>query len=234
MPNPMVQRRRWAGRVETWEHHVTSSPAFARVRIAVLDQAGARPGDQAVDLGAGTGFLSLLLAEQVANVLAVDIAEPMLQKLAAAAAEAGLDNVEVLCADLTEVDLPAGCVDLVVSSYALHHLTDPQKAALLRRVRRWLRPGGRVVVADMMFGRGRTRRDRAIIWGKVRRLVGKGPAGAWRVVKNVVRFGLRWGTERPAAPEFWVRALRDGGFVDVGYRPIVQEAGLVVGRVPDS
>src|SRR5207244_2896459 len=53
--------------------------------------------------------------------------------------------------------------DLVVSNYALHHLTDDDKVALVARASRWLRPGGRLVVADMMFGRGASERDRAII-----------------------------------------------------------------------
>jgi hypothetical protein len=104
--------------------------------------------------------------------------------------------------------------------------------ALVERARTWLTPGGRLVIADMMFGRGRTPRDRAIIRQKVRALVGKGPGGTWRIVKNLVRFELRRGTELPAAPGSWVKALERAGFTSVEYRAIVAEAGLVVGVVP--
>jgi len=232
MPNAAVQRRRWGSRVQTWHQHVTDSPAFAEIRRAVLREA-AGPADRAVDLGAGTGFLTLPLAATVAQVVAIDIAQPMLEQLAAAARRDGHGNLRTVCVDLASVDLPPGSVDLVVSSYALHHLRDADKAALLGRARRWLRPGGRVVIADMMFGRGGSRRDRAILWAKVRRLARKGPGGLWRIVKNAARFGVRRGTERPASPEFWIAALRRAGFVDVGFLPIVNEAGLVTARLPD-
>jgi SAM-dependent methyltransferase len=232
MPNAAVQRRRWGSRVQTWHQHVTASPAFEEIRRAVLREAAAGPADCAVDLGAGTGFLTLPLAATVARVVAVDIAQPMLEQLSAAARRDGHGNLRTLCADLCSVDLAPASVDLVVSSYALHHLPDADKSALLERARGWLRPGGRVVIADMMFGRGGSRRDRAILWAKVRRLARKGPGGLWRIVKNAARFGLRLGTERPAPPEFWIAALRRAGFADVRFVPIVREAGLVSATVP--
>jgi SAM-dependent methyltransferase len=231
---PLTLRRAWSRRAESWEHQVTSSPAFSKIQKAVLD--AARPGveDQAVDLGAGTGFLTLALATRVASVLAVDLAEPMLVALKQEAAKRGLANIETLVADLATLDLRAGRADVVVSSYALHHLTDPDKLALIARARRWLRPGGRIVIADMMFGRGSTADERRIILDKVVRLARKGPGGWWRIAKNIVRFGLRRGTELPVPPNFWMAALRDAGFVDVTYHPIVAEAGVVFGRVPDG
>jgi SAM-dependent methyltransferase len=231
-PNAAVQRRRWGSRVQTWHHHVTASPAFEEIRRAVLREAAAGPTDRAVDLGAGTGFLTLPLAASVAEVVAIDIAQPMLDRLSATGSRGGHRNLRALCADLASVDLAPGSVDLVVSSYALHHLPDADKAALLGRARRWLRPGGRVVIADMMFGRGGSSRDRAILWAKVRRLARKGPGGLWRIVKNTARFGVRRGTERPAPPEFWVAALRRAGFADARFVPIVNEAGLVTATVP--
>jgi len=53
-----------------------------------------------------------------------------------------------------------------------------------------------------------------------------GPAG-----KNLVRFGLRRGTELPSSPQFWTDALVAGGFQSVHYRPIAAEAGLVSATV---
>jgi len=231
---PLTLRRAWSERAESWDHQVTSSPAFSNIQRAVLDAATPRLDDRAVDLGAGTGFLTLPLAERVADVLAVDLAEPMLATLQKEADNRGLTNIETLVADLATVELPAGRADLIVSSYALHHLTDADKLALISRAPKWLRPGGRLVIADMMFGRGGTAEERRIILDKVLRLARKGPGGWWRIVKNTVRFGLRRGTELPVPPDFWTSALRDAGFLDTSYQPIVAEAGLVFGCAPQE
>jgi ubiquinone/menaquinone biosynthesis C-methylase UbiE len=235
MVRAAIQQRRWQNKVQAWHGHVTSSPTHHQIRETVLREADPQPGDRVVDLGAGTGFLSLPLAPHVAKVLCIDIAQPMLDELWSQAAEQGQDNVEPVCADLGYLDLPTGSVDLVVSSFALHHLTDADKKALVQRTRRWLRPGGRIVIADTMFGRGRTKQDRAIIWSQIRRRAAKGPNGVWRIIKNGVRFGIfHRGRELPAPPQFWVRALQQAGFGEVRYEDFPEAAGLVVARVPGS
>jgi ubiquinone/menaquinone biosynthesis C-methylase UbiE len=227
------QQRRWRDRVQVWHGHVTSSPTHERIREAVVRDADPQPQDRVVDLGAGTGFLTLALAPHVGKVLCVDIAQPMLDELWSQAVRHEQGNVEPVCADLAVLDLPAQTVDLVVSNYALHHLTDADKRALLQRARRWLRPGGRIVIADMMVGRGRTKRDRAILWNLVRRRARKGLGGFWRILLNGVRFGVfRRGRERPAPPEFWLRALEGAGFAEVAFEDLPEAAGLVIGQVP--
>jgi hypothetical protein len=65
---------------------------------------------------------------------------------------------KVLCIDLASLDLPAASVDLVVSNVALHHLTNAEKQALVQRARRWLWPGGRIIIAGTMFGWGAPKR----------------------------------------------------------------------------
>jgi ubiquinone/menaquinone biosynthesis C-methylase UbiE len=148
------------------------------------------------------------------------------------AAEDGLHNVSAEVRDLREFQLPAASVDLVVSSYALHHLSHPDKRALLVRAARWLRPGGRLVIADMMFGRGASQRDRDILHQKVTALAAKGPGGWWRIAKNLTRYGLGAGQEHPASPEFWQSVLREAGFAEVIFQPVVAEAGVVRGVRP--
>jgi hypothetical protein len=54
-----------------------------------------------------------------------------------------------------------------------------------------------------------------------------GGAGWWRISKNLARYGLGVGHEHPATPQFWQLALRDAGFTDVRYEPVVAEAGIV-------
>lgn len=199
------------------------------MRGHLIDFSAPRPTDACVDLGAGTGFVTTALAPLVGSVLAVDISPAMAGSLADHAARAGLRNVRTEVADLRELRLPPDSADLIVSSYALHHLRDADKRMLVAEAARWLRPGGRIVVADMMFGRGTSQRDRQILRQKVAALAAKGPGGWWRIAKNLGRYGLRVGHEHPATPQFWQTALRDAGFTDVIFEPVVAEAGIVRG-----
>jgi len=218
--------------VGTWDDQVNSSEAFQTIRRTLLEKAAPTPVDQALDLGSGTGFVTLALAPLVKNVLAIDFSKGMLGTLEERAAEYRISNILTQVADLASVDLPHAEFDLIVSNYALHHLKDGDKKYLVRRMSEWLRPGGRVVLSDMMFGLGATRHDRRILLDKVRALAGKGPGGLWRIAKNVVRFGLKRGKDLPATPEFWKTTFIEAGFEEVGYESIVSEAGLIVARLP--
>src|SRR5579862_7985144 len=200
----------WDRRVDEWHSHVTSGPAFAQVLDRLIRLSSPEPTDACVDLGAGTGFVTTALAPRVSSVLAVDISAAMAASLAERAARDGLHNISVEVSDLREFELPSASVDLVVSSYALHHLVD----------------------ADKMFGRGASPRDLNILRQKVTALAAKGPGGWWRIAKNLTRFGLGVGQEHPATPELWQEALRAAGLSDVLFQPIVAEAGLVRGVRP--
>ena len=228
----LTLEREWDRRVAEWHSHVTSAAAFGQVLDELIRQSGPKPTDACVDLGAGTGFVTTALAPLVSSVLAVDISAAMAASLAGRAAHDGLANVSTEVCDLRDFQLGPASVDLVVSSYALHHLPDAEKQALVTRAARWLRPGGRLVVADMMFGRGGSQRDRQILRQKVIALAAKGPGGWWRIAKNLTRYGLGVGHEYPASPEFWQSALRDAGLVAVGFQPVIAEAGLVRGIRP--
>jgi ubiquinone/menaquinone biosynthesis C-methylase UbiE len=230
----LALEREWDKRVEQWHTHVTSAAAFENVLKGLLDLASPQPADECVDLGAGTGFVTTALAPMVSSVLAVDISPAMAKSLAERAAEAGLGNVLTEVSDLKDLQIPPASADLIVSSYALHHLVDSDKRELAARAATWLRPGGRLVIADMMFGRGGSQRDRQILHQKVIALAAKGPGGWWRIAKNLARYGLGVGQEHPATPEFWQAALRDAGFTEVRFQPVVAEAGLVSGIRPPS
>jgi ubiquinone/menaquinone biosynthesis C-methylase UbiE len=224
--------RRWDRRVEGWHSHVTSSAAFEQLLERLIRLSCPKPTDACVDLGAGTGFVTTAVAPLVSSVLAVDVSPAMAASLGQRAARDGLRNVSTEVSDLRAFQLPPASADLVVSSYALHHLLDADKQALVARAARWLRPGGRLVIADMMFGRGGSRRDRDILHQKVTALAAKGPGGWWRIAKNLARYGLGFGQEHPATPEFWQTALRDAELTAVLFQPVVAEAGIVRGIRP--
>jgi 2-polyprenyl-3-methyl-5-hydroxy-6-metoxy-1,4-benzoquinol methylase len=223
------QRRVWSGRVASWDQH--GSAGLTRVTAAVLDLADVTPDAQVVDLGCGTGQISMPLASRGAQVLGVDVSSAMIGRMRSEARRLGVTGLDGLAMPIEEVVLPPGSVDLVVSSYALHHLRDADKARLVSAAFGWLRPGGRLVVADMMFGRGASSRDRAIIKSKVAALARKGPGGWWRIAKNAARYLLRV-QERPVSMETWTTMLERSGFAGVTAVTIVAEAGIVAGHRP--
>jgi ubiquinone/menaquinone biosynthesis C-methylase UbiE len=223
------QRRVWSRRAGGWDHHPPAG--LEKVTAAVLAAAPVGPGDQVVDLGCGTGQLSLPLAERGARVLAVDVSPAMMKRLAERAEERSVTGLEYLAAPIEALSLPPGSADLVVTSYALHHLRDADKDKLVAAAFRWLRPGGTLLVADMMFGRGGSSRDRAIIRSKVRALARKGIGGWWRIAKNSYRYLVRV-AERPVSISAWTAMFARAGFTQITATSVVAEAGLVAGRRP--
>jgi ArsR family transcriptional regulator len=105
-------------------------------------------GDQWIvgDLGCGTGQVSELVAPFVSRVVAVDASREMLQ--AARARLRGVDNVDVRRGALEHLPIDDGQLDAAMIFLVLHHVADP--GLVLAEAARVVRPGGRVLVADMM------------------------------------------------------------------------------------
>ncbi|MFI8801987.1 class I SAM-dependent methyltransferase [Micromonospora chalcea] len=107
---------------------------------------------EVLDLGAGTGLLSLLLTAAVPGVrlTLVDGAPGMLAVAAGHLTERGVAH-RTVHADLAD-PLPAGRYDAVVSALAIHHLDDEGKRALYKRAAGALAPGGVFVNAEQVAG----------------------------------------------------------------------------------
>jgi SAM-dependent methyltransferase len=224
-----MERLLWGGRAESWDEE--GSAQLAPVVDAVLESCDARPGMVAVDLGCGSGQVTLPLARCGSFVIAVDLSAGAIELLKKRAAEQGLANVHALTQPIEGFDLAPQSVDLVVSNYALHHLRDREKAEVVRTSYEWLRPGGQLVIGDMMVGRGATPEDRAIIMSKVRMFARRGPAGWWRVVKNGWRFVLRL-QEKPLPAKTWEVLARKAGYEQVSAVPVVAEAWVLSAKKP--
>jgi ubiquinone/menaquinone biosynthesis C-methylase UbiE len=216
-----------------WDRHVhetqqlAETRGFRRMRDRIVGRAHLTRGDRVVDVGAGTGLLALGIAPLVSDVQAVDISPAMTRYLHREARQLGLENLEPITASAIDLPLPDGSATVVVSNYVYHHLSDADKQDGIAEAFRVLRPGGRIVIGDMMFRPALADpRNRRIIGSKVRSLVRRGPAGVLRLIKNLLRY-LTGNWEQPADPEWWREALIRAGFAHVEVQPLEHEGGIV-------
>ena len=229
MLDSLLAIRKLANNATVNNNAANSRTGLVKVAAAVLLAAGERSGDRVIDLGCGAGLVSIPLAERGARVLAVDRSEVLISRLKRTAFERSLPGLEVVLAPIDCLSLPASSADLVVSTYAMHRLRDVDKQRVVTAAFSWLKPGGTFIVADMMFGRGMTSRDRAIIKSKVRTLAKRGIGGYWRIAKNGWRYLVRM-REHPSSISAWTAMFARAGFTAITASSIVNEAGLVSGR----
>lgn len=99
------------------------------------------------DLGCGTGFISLTLAEQARLVFSVDTSVNMLKVLKNTALNDGRSCIFPIKGSMDDIPLFDHSVDAVFSNMALHHVKDAGKAIL--EMHRILKPGGTLVITDV-------------------------------------------------------------------------------------
>jgi SAM-dependent methyltransferase len=124
---------------------VVSGEAMLRPLVEAAGTAGA--GD-VLDLACGPGIVTVALAPTARSVTAFDLTPEMLARTEARAAAAGLANVTTRRGDAEHLPFADAAFDCVVTRLSIHHFTDP--AAVLAEVRRVMKPGGRLVVSDIV------------------------------------------------------------------------------------
>jgi tRNA (cmo5U34)-methyltransferase len=125
---------------------VPDARSFFGTVVSTVDHGGG----SVLELGSGTGYVTemVLRASPGASVTCIDMDPAM---LAVARSKEALRGVSYLEGDFREV-WPKGQFDLVLTSLCLHHLPDPDRAAVVRRIREALRPGGVFVNGDVFRG----------------------------------------------------------------------------------
>lgn len=128
----------------------TLGVAFTAGLDWLIGLAQPRPEDLVVDLAGGTGLVARALAPRTERVVVVDLTPTMLHTGRRAATANGVVNVGFVRADATAAPLPDTSCSLAVTRFSLHHVPDP--GALLDELVRLTRPGGRIVVKDLVTG----------------------------------------------------------------------------------
>jgi ubiquinone/menaquinone biosynthesis C-methylase UbiE/biotin operon repressor len=104
-----------------------------------------------VDLGAGEGTLSQLLAKNARKVIAIDNSPKMVEFGSNLARKHGFKNLEYRLGDIEDPPVAKNSVDLAILSQALHHAIHPERA--IAAGHRMLKRGGRLIILDLLSHR---------------------------------------------------------------------------------
>jgi SAM-dependent methyltransferase len=116
-----------------------------------IGRAGLRQGEVVLDLGSGAGFDAFLAAMRVGEsgtVIGVDMTLEMVRKATANAERLGISNVDFRLGEIEKLPVEDGSVDVVISNCVIN--LSPDKGAVFGEIRRTLKPGGRIVISDIL------------------------------------------------------------------------------------
>ncbi|MDO4317607.1 MAG: class I SAM-dependent methyltransferase [Lachnospiraceae bacterium] len=111
-------------------------------------------GKKILDIGFGTGILAKKLYDDGVKIYGMDFSPEMLRL-----AGAKMPNAVLLCHDFSKgfpSELEDEKFDFIICTYAIHHLTEEEKTGFLQETKKYLVPGGEILVGDVAF---ETRRE---------------------------------------------------------------------------
>jgi ubiquinone/menaquinone biosynthesis C-methylase UbiE len=123
-----------------------------RLRNLTVDQALLKPGESILDVGCGTGSVTLPAKQRVGKngtAAGIDPAPEMIAVAHQKAVHSGLD-IDFRVGVIESLPYPDGSFDVVTSSLMMHHLPQALQVKGLAEVYRVLKPGGRLMIVDMM------------------------------------------------------------------------------------
>src|SRR5258708_12961286 len=162
--------------------------AYHDVLAWVISEARIDSFSRVLELGSGTGNLSCLL-DRCGELVCVDLSERM--EAIARSKSGHILNRRFFKADILEVfDYERAPFDSVISTYAIHHLTDEEKRLLFGKVFAGLVPGGRAVFGDLML------QNQAEKASKIQEYLTKGDAKTAQAIEEE----FFWSIDTPVRP----------------------------------
>lgn len=127
-------------------------PAYSQALQTVVDWVKPRQGEKGLDIGTGTGNLAGRFLAKGITMAGIDQSKEMLKQC-----NGKFPEMETKLGNFLAIPYLDRSFDFVVTSYALHHLTEEQKLLALEEMRRVLKPHGRICIVDLMFEHAKNR-----------------------------------------------------------------------------
>jgi 2-polyprenyl-3-methyl-5-hydroxy-6-metoxy-1,4-benzoquinol methylase len=143
----MTERRNFDAVALQWDEEPRRVKLAGEIASAIQDAISLSTEWDALDLGCGTGLVTLQLAPALRSITGVDSSPGMLGRLTAKVQTSGFLNVHTELCDLTNGKLPVGKYHLITSAMTLHHIEEI--VPLLQSLKSLLHPGGWIALADL-------------------------------------------------------------------------------------
>jgi len=229
-----------------WHHHADLEERFCWVQPPEVQRllrgrylrrmaAEAGPGDTVLEIGCGTGWLSLLLAEAgVASVTGIDFSAEQIRLARAAAARAGGSSVHFEVASVGDLVDDGRSFDVIVMHAFLHHLSTAEIRDVLIGARKLLAVGGRIVVLEpVLHGPAGGRSPLALrALSRIERLPLGLSARRLRPISDAEREARDRLEERPAGEPPFGPAPKELAFEPNELVELLEEQVTVAERVP--
>ncbi len=124
---------------------VVTDPEFLSFIVSI---SGVGKADHVLDVASGPGFVAMAFAPHCDRVVGVDATDRFVERATNEAAHRSLRNATFVLGDVERMAFPENSFDIAVCRFAFHHF--PRPANVLAEMRRVVRPGGKLVIVDMV------------------------------------------------------------------------------------